>query len=436
LFFAASRNVSEWLRRGPSGSSEYTEGSPLDRAVFTAILALGVIVLFGRFRRVERLLRSNFPILIYFLYCGISVLWSDFPDVSFKRWFRALGDVVMVLVVLTDPNWLVAFRRLFSRLGFLLLPVSILFIRYIPEYGRFYSRGGDTTWTGVATDKNALGLLSMVFGVAAVFRFLQIYRGEESTRRTGPLIAQATLIMMAIYLLLTANSATALSCFFLGGVPMTLTYLFRWARKPAFVHFMVFGSLGVAFSALFLNVGSGMVQDLGRNSTLTGRTAIWKGALGIVQNPIFGTGFESFWVGSRPIKLESVIHMTLNQVHNGYIEVFLNLGWVGVALLAVLLVVAYRRIVRAVRSRAPLASLRLALFIAAIAYNFTEAGFKVMHPMWIILLLVTMVSPEDPVPKYQSPLDLDHGNDVAGYQPEAVRSYLPVKPWALRAMCL
>ena len=190
------------------------------------------------------------------------------------------------------------------------------------------------------------------------------------------------------------------------------------------------------FSALFLNVGSGMVQDLGRNSTLTGRTAIWKGALGIAQNPIFGTGFESFWVGSRPIKLESVIHMTLNQVHNGYIEVFLNLGWVGVALLTVLLVFAYRRIVRAVRSRAPLASLRLALFIAAIAYNFTEAGFKVMHPMWIILLLITMVSPEDPLPKYQSPLVLDHANGLAGSRPEVARSYLQVKPWVLRAMCL
>jgi exopolysaccharide production protein ExoQ len=427
LFFAASRNVSEWLRRGPSGSSEYTEGSPLDRAVFTAILALGVIVLFGRSRRVGKLLQSNFPILIYFLYCGISIFWSDFPDVSFKRWFRAWGDVVMVLVVLTDANWLAAFRRLFARVGFLLVPISILFIRYIPEYGRFYSRGGETTWTGVATDKNALGMLCMIFGLAAVFRFLQIYRGEESTRRTGPLFAQGTIIMMAIYLLLTAHSATALSCFFLGGVPMALTYLYGWARKPAFVHLMVFGLLGVAFSALFLNVGTGMVEDLGRNSTLTGRTAIWSGALGIAQNPLLGTGFESFWVGPRPIKLESVIHMRLNEAHNGYIEVFLNLGWLGVTLLTVLLVTAYRRIVFAVRSRAPVASLRLAFFITVIAYNFTEAGFKVMHPMWIILLLITMMISEDPFPKYLSPLGLDRADDLAERQPEDARSYIPSK---------
>jgi len=134
LFFGASRNISEWLQRGGGGggASDYTEGSPLDRTVFTAILALGVIVLIGRRRQVGALLRSNAPILLFFFYCGISVLWSDFPDVAAKRWFRACGDVVMILIVLSEPDWLAAFKRLLARLGFLLVPLSVLFIRYYP----------------------------------------------------------------------------------------------------------------------------------------------------------------------------------------------------------------------------------------------------------------------------------------------------------------
>jgi exopolysaccharide production protein ExoQ len=437
LFLAASRNLSEWLHYSPGGAADhYLEGNPLDRAVLSAALALGVVVLLGRSRRTGMLLRSNLPILLYFLYCGTSVLWSDFPDVSFKRWFRAMGDVVMVLIVLSDPDWVVAVRRLFARVGFLVVPLSILFIRYFPELGRTYSHAGAPAWTGVATDKNALGMICLVFGLASIFRFLQVYRGEESTRKTGPLIAQSALIAMTLFLLMEANSATASACFFLAGFPMVLTYLFRSARRPAFMHIMVLTLLGVAFSALFLNLGSGLVQDLGRNSTLTGRTLIWHAAASVVQNPVLGAGYESFWLGPRLAKVQELIHQGVNQAHNGYIEVYLNLGWVVVALLTVFLVNAYRRITTAVRWRSPAASLRLAFFIVAVAYNFSEAGFKMMHPVWITLLLATMMVTEAPLPDLSPPLSHDRADDLAGYKPETARSYSPSnsgRPYAQRA---
>jgi len=427
LFIAASRNVSEWLQYSPGGvAGLYLEGNPLDRAVLTVVLALGVMVLLGRAHRAGMLLKSNLPILLYFLYCGISITWSDFPDVAFKRWFRAMGDVVMVLIVLTDTDWPVALRRLLTRLGFVLVPLSILFIRYFPRLGRSYSQGGVPHWTGAATDKNALGMLSLLFGLAAILRFLQIYR-EQSPRRARPLIAQGTLIVMTFYLLWEADSATAFACFFLAGIPMVMTSLFRWARKPVFVNAIVVGALGISFSALFLNLGTGMVENLGRNSTLTGRTTIWQFALGMVHNPVFGTGFESFWVGPRLAKMVEQLHTGINQAHNGYIEVFLNLGWVGVALLAAILISSYRRVVTAVRWMTPAASLRLAYFIVAVVYNFTEAGFKMTHPVWITFLLATMVVPEVTRQADEPPLSLDHADDRAMHKPAAVKPYLQPK---------
>lgn len=424
LFIAASRNVSAWLHYSSGGGSQYLEGSPLDRAVLSAALALGVIVLLGRTQRVGMLLRSNLPILLYFLYCGISVLWSDFPDVSFKRWFRALGDVVMVLIVLTDPNWPVALRRFLARVGNVVVPLSIVFIRYFPQLGRSYTTGGVGTWTGVGTDKNALGMISMAFGLASIFRFLQLYRERKNARRTGPLIAQGAMIVMTSYLLYEAHSATALACFFLAGIPMVLTFLFQWARRPAIVHVMVFGALGVACSALFLDIGSGMVETMGRDMTLTGRTNIWHFALTLVRNPLFGSGFESFWVGPRLAEMERLIHQTVNQAHNGYIEVFLNLGWVGVALLSVLLITAYARIAAALRWGAPAASLRLAYFIVAVAYNFTEASFKMMGLVWIALLLMIM-APQASLQGYSPPLTLDQADDLGESKQKATRVVVP-----------
>jgi exopolysaccharide production protein ExoQ len=401
LFIAASRNVSDWLQMssGGNGSSDYTEGSPLDRTVLTVILLLGVIVIIARHGRIGALLRSNAPILLFFFYCGVSVLWSDFPDVASKRWFRACGDVVMVLIVLSDRDWQAAFRQLLASLGFVLVPLSILFIRYYPDLGRRYSRAGRPFWVGVATDKNALGMICLIFGLASVFRFLQLYEEKKRERKTGQLIAQGALIAMTVYLLKEADSATALSCFGLAGSVMVLTYLYSWARKPVIMHLMVVAVLSIAFSALFLGIGSGLVEDLGRDSTLTGRTAIWQSALRLVRNPLLGTGFESFWIGPRLRQVEVEINQGVNQAHNGYIEIFLNLGWVGIALLGGLIVTGYRRIIPAVRQRTQLGSLRLAFLIVALAYNFTEGGFKMMHPVWIIFLLTIAIVPRNSSPR-------------------------------------
>lgn len=428
LFIAASRNVSAWLQySGAGGSDQYLEGSPLDRAVLSAVLALGVLVLISRSGRVGLLIRSNLPILLYFFYCGISFIWSDFPDVSFKRWFRAIGDLVMILIVLSDPHWIAALRRLLTRVGFVAAPLSVVFIRYFPQYGRAYTHSGSPTWTGIATDKNALGMLCLIFGLGSIFRFLQLYHVEKGTRQRGPLVAHGIIIAMCLFLLWEANSATAFACFFLAGGPMVLTFMYPWARKPAFVNIMVFAALGITFSALFLSVGTGMVEDLGRNSTLTGRTTIWHFALGMVQNPLLGTGFESFWLGPRLAQMKVLLNQGVNQAHNGYIEVYLNLGWVGVALLAAILITGYRRILVAVREMAPMASLRLAYFIVAAAYNFTEAGFKMMHPVWISLLLATMVVPEVLQAEPPSSPGIRPLEEITGYPPRPSRSAVRVK---------
>ncbi len=432
LFIAASRNVSQWLQYSGSGADQYLEGSPLDRAVLSAVLALGLVVLFSRAGRTSLLLRSNLPILIYFFYCGISFIWSDFPDVSFKRWFRAMGDVVIVLIVLSDLDWVAAMRRLLTRVGFVVAPLSIVFIRYFPQMGRSYTHAGGATWTGVATDKNGLGMICLIFGLASIFRFLELYRVEKASRQRRPLIAHGLVILMSLYLLWEANSATASSCFFLAVIPMMLTYIYPRARKPAFVNTMVSAALGVAFSALFLSIGSGMVQNLGRDTTLTGRTNIWHFSVGLVQNPLLGAGFESFWLGPRLKQMTILLNQGVNQAHNGYIEVYLNLGWVGVVLLAFILITGYRRILAAVREMAPMASLRLAYFIVAVVYNFTEAGFKMMHPVWLSLLLVTMIVPELKQPEQPPSPGIRPLEEITKFQPRPTRSAVRVKQ-AVRA---
>ena len=220
ILIAGSRMVSEWLQTGPQMKSpdQYLDGSPLDRFVLTVLLAAGLVVLARRWRRAAAVLQANAPVVLFFLYCVVSVLWSDYPGIAFKRWMKAVGDFVMVLVVLTEPDPRAAVKRLLARAAFVLIPLSVLFVKYYPELGRGYDRW---TWSpyyaGVATGKNALGYVCLVLGLGSLWRWLAAFRCDEGTPAAGPLIAHGAVLAMILWLFWKADSATSVACFLLGG---------------------------------------------------------------------------------------------------------------------------------------------------------------------------------------------------------------------------
>ena len=382
---ASSRNISEWFSVGGAAGA-YTEGSPLDRTILSALMALGVLVLLQRNRAVLRALRPRAALLTYFMLCLVSVLWSDFPDVAVKRWFRASGDVVMVLVVLTESRPLDALKNLFARVGFVVIPVSLLFIRYYPQWGRTYGTyDARPTVTGVTTSKNLLGMVCLIYGLSALWRLLEYWGNKERRKLSRPIIAQGVLLALSLLVLRQADSATSLACLAIGGVVLVVSRT-RFGRDPLTVYGLVTVMIATAFAVLFLGVGSGLLGGLGRDSSLTGRDEIWRLVLSMPNSALLGAGYESFWLGERLVRMW-VFYPNLNQAHNGYLEIYLNLGIVGVVTLALMLLASFRVAVRAVVAQAPEGGLLLAYFIAAVIYNFTEAGFKMMHPVWLGFLL-------------------------------------------------
>ena len=424
LLIAASRNVGEWVQILSSGatvggSEAYIEGNPIDRDVLGGLIVLGIIVLFTRQRQVVALLRGNAFICLYFLYCGVSIFWSDFPGVAFRRWPRALGDLVMMLVVLSEPDWLAGLKRLLTRTGFVLVPLSILFIRYYPDLGRSYGADGTPYWGGVTGGKNSLGMICLIFGLAFVWRFLGVYRDRNAPDRKRRLIAHGVVLVMVLYLLREAHSATSLACFVLAGGVMLLASRTAVARRPLLVHLFIALVISLSVFALFFNSRGDLVETLGRNSTLTGRTEVWKRALGIVQNPIVGSGFESFWLGRR-LDWMRMLDYGLNQAHNGYVEIYLNLGWVGLVLLGAMMVRGYRNITVRLRQdqAGGVSSLMLAYFVIGVIYSCTESGFKMMSPIWIFFLLALMFVPKTTSPEASAFLSTGHASKFPEIAPQ------------------
>jgi exopolysaccharide production protein ExoQ len=357
------------------------------------LILAGILVLLRRWTAIRPLIRKNLPILLYFGYCAVSILWSDYSLIATKRWIKSIGDLVMVTIVLTEPDPLTSIRKWLSRAAFLLLPLSILLIKYYPSLGRSYN-----VWTwlpeynGVATFKNLLGMTCLVCGLGSLWSFCGAFRDKEMPYRWRHLAAHGVVLVTLVWLLHIADSMTSLSCFVLAGILVVFTN-----QRPAFTrvrvaNLLMLGGISLALFGLFVDPRT-MLSIIHRNPTLTGRTEIWQVLLSMHINPLVGTGFESFWIGPRMQRVWDLTHMHINEAHNGYIEVYLNLGWGGLALLGAIIVTGYRNALATLRRNPHAGRMRLTFLTAALIYSFTEAGFRMLSPTWIMFLLAVTVVP-------------------------------------------
>ena len=248
----------------------------------------------------------------------------------------------MVLVILAELDPFAALTRILTRMGFFLFPLSILFIRFYPQIGRRPTNSWTQEPVGVTQQKNELGIMCMIYGIFFLWMLMSVYRERKRRGRWRRMMAYGTIVAMSTYLLNLCNSTTSMV-----GYASSAGVLWLASRRPvrpALLHFAVLGVLGVSVVALFFDPGGGLVQSLGKDPTLTGRKEIWALVLGLHTNPLIGTGFETFWLGSRlEFMLHALLNDPINEAHNGWIEVYLNLGWVGICFIALLLVTAIQK---------------------------------------------------------------------------------------------
>jgi exopolysaccharide production protein ExoQ len=379
LWIHGSRSVAAWL------GISVRDDSPIDQVLGGILLLLGVIVL-ARRKHVFRLLKYNWPIALYFFYSLVSIAWADFPGHGTKRWFKALGDLVMVLVLVTDIQPAEALKRFFSRVGFILIPVSVLLLRYFPNLGHGYDLSGRQTNTGVTTDKNMLGVVTLVLALGAFWQILELLRDSKRLHRSRQLLAQAVLLYFGITLLFAAHSATSGACFILGSGMMVATSRPIFRNRPMAVHAFVFVILLVGVLTVLLGGQGAAAEAIGRDAHFHGRTEVWELLVTMSPDPILGAGFENFWFGPRLERIWYVFPLT-NEAHDGYLEVYLNLGLLGLGLIVLILTQGYLKAVAAFRRDPALGNLLVAIILTAAIYSITEAGFRMLDPIWIVLLL-------------------------------------------------
>jgi exopolysaccharide production protein ExoQ len=397
MFIVGTRNISQWLT-GQVGMSAaaFEEGNPLDRVISLTLILLAVGVVMSRSINWGALFERNLALLVFVSFALLSVLWSDYPFTAFKRWFRDLGTYLMIMVVLSDPRPVEAVRTVLRRLGYLMVPLSILLIKYYSTIGRHYSYWtGETEFVGAATSKNMLGLLCLISGLFFFWDTVTRWADRKQPKVKRIILVNVAFMIMTLWLMNSAKSTTSYVCLALGSLVIFAAHTRFFRQHSTLLKVLIPASFCLYLILDFgLGMNGSMAQAVGKDPTLTDRTKIWAFVLGMHTNPLIGTGYQSFWLGPR---LEYFwMHAGLghlNEAHNGYLEVYLELGLLGVFILIGFLIAAYQIICRRLTSSFDLAVLGMATWMALVFYNMSEAAFET-GLMWMMLLLTAVALPK------------------------------------------
>ena len=291
-----------------------------------ALLGGGLLIACIRSNRILFAARKAWPIILFILLAPLSIAWSMQPMLTLRRSGLLLGSAVIALY-LGERYTIEQFARLLARTMAVMMAAVIGFYFFAPAY--VIDPAHEGAWKGLSSQKNAFGeYMAMAVVLFLVVRF----------RRCDWL--RVPLLGCAVVLLYLSHSATALVVCAVTIVIYPLLRLTQMGRKHT-IPVCIVGFLVLLQALLFLprNINP-LLAMLGRDATLTGRTGVWEYvAPAIARAPYLGYGYAAFWQGLKGSSLDIMIvnKWLVPTAHNGYLDLCLSFGALGViALLLVL----------------------------------------------------------------------------------------------------
>jgi exopolysaccharide production protein ExoQ len=324
----------------PNQALEAT-GAPATGLMFyggvgSQLLVYGAIVflLLRQARRVARWLGAMQWTLALAALAVVSTVWSQFPLYTIRRSLPfALAGLFGLYLAVRFPV-----RR---QLGILRVTMIALALGTVamalcfPKLGLDASAGHHADWQGVFTQKNACGRM-MVLAIAVL-----LADWKTSWQR----VASAALFVVVMFM-----SGSRSAWLVEGGLLVLWAALMTAKRVDRNTRVIVaFGavvSLPLIACAVYISLPA-LAHWMGRDATLSGRTLIWKQVwIFILQRPWLGWGYDAFWRGTRgeAFRVVAAVHFMVFHAHNGFLEIWLELGGVGVGIFALSYLRAWRRL--------------------------------------------------------------------------------------------
>jgi len=329
----------------------------------------------------------HWPLLILPTFCVLSTLWSRQPPETF-RFALQLGATLVIAIALAHR---VPARTLIQAL-FAILGTAVL-----ASVALGASRG-DGALLGLYGSKNAMAGAAALFGVLAVGVAL-----DPVTPRLLRLCA-AFGVCIAPVIVLTSQSVSALAVMPIGIVAMLSALALRRLPPLGRVALLAGLALLTVLAALVAvtateQIAATFLDVTGKDMTLTGRTELWRIALGfIAERPLLGIGYQAFWLkGHAPAEALWLIFgidaRSGFNFHNTYLSNAVEIGILGALIQAALVTAAVILPLRVVlktgdRIFALLFGLAVMLFVTTLG----EVPIFFQFSLRSVLVIVTIVA--------------------------------------------
>jgi exopolysaccharide production protein ExoQ len=336
LVFVSSMGAVDALTRpylDPRNPDVVSTQIPLSTQVIESGVYLCVsILVLARWRRVAIAARSNWPLLGLVALSLLSIAWSIDSSLTLRR-SVALFLSTLLGIYLGERFTTEQLAQLLAQAMCFMMVSAVVLYFVAPSYVIDYSSYGGA-WRGLSVKKNSFG----AYMAMAVVLFLLIRFRHFRWLRYA-------VLALSVVLLLLSRSATSLLCCAIAILLLPLWGLTRIGGKQRFlVYTLVPAALFIAIYFLLSNAQQ-IFLILGRDPTFTGRTQLWGLVVSAIKkHPIAGYGYGAFWSGMSGEAMEVYIASKWlpTAAHNGYLELGLSFGIIGLPLLLWLIIHSLR----------------------------------------------------------------------------------------------
>ena len=327
---------------------DLSDGAWEIQVALSAVYGLALLMMLKRtlLRSLWSVVRASKLPIAFFVLALVSTSWSIAPELSIRR-AVALGGVISFMIFLLIA---LGYERTIRVTAWGLVAAalaSVFFIAVVPALG-IHDTGAHTgNWKGAFLHKNLLGremaLASGIFLTLAKFESRRVWRRWW--------IASTALAMILVVGSRSATGIVTMLVLILIIPLFTSIYRKVWLKVVGLVMLITAGLLSAPFVARITTTGLAL---LGRDSTLTGRDTLWHYLLqDIAERPWFGYGYQAFWGGWQGFDLSTAIGWRIGHAHNGYLDVLLSLGLIGLTISLAIVVIPWIAIMLCERPVSP-----------------------------------------------------------------------------------
>lgn len=359
----------------------------LIQLVFILIYIITFFLLAIRWKKSLYVIANNRNIIILILLATLSLLWSVYPSITFTRIVALIGTTLFGIYLSVRYNSLKKHLLIISLTFGVILILSLVFSLGLPKYG--ISSGIHAgSWRGIYYHKNAFGKWMVMSAVVFLLQCIKINKNL--------FIWQAALGLSLVMVVFSKSSAAlivfsglTIICFLLG--TMRLKYELMMPVISCSI------LLTTIITIWMLDNAEAILNIFGKDTTFTGRTDLWNVLIEMaLERPWLGYGYGAFWSSNGAAEeVWRIFSWQPPNGHNGYIDIWLNVGLIGLLIfslgfiknLAVSLILVRR-------DGTPEAQLPFMLLIYLAISNFSETGLMVQNDfLWVVYVSLSYLLP-------------------------------------------